>query len=253
MIRTALLQRYSLIRYIYSSFHHIGQQGGAFFKALYYDFQDDATTFDADSTERNILLGSALKLSIQTQDPQQVSTEYQFPASRWCQIMPTIDPTKCWDTTSQGGASTLQRLDSGIADYQVHIRGGRLIPYQNATALKVMKSNDLMANPTELVVLTNTAAGPIEVAPTTYTALAAGVVFVDDGFSASDTGRFDIEVTSDGKGQFTVAFHVVKALINKAGAGRAAYVSAINFLWASQSGLKDVKTATVKESLGASI
>ncbi len=64
LIRTALLQRYSLLRYIYSSFHQIGQQGGAFFKPLYYDYPNDNSTYDDDSTERNILLGSALKLSI---------------------------------------------------------------------------------------------------------------------------------------------------------------------------------------------
>ena len=66
--------------------------------------------------------------------------------------MPTIDPTQCWDTTS---GSTIKRLDSKIADYQVHIRGGRIIPFQNASALNVSKSNDLMVNPTELMVLTN--------------------------------------------------------------------------------------------------
>lgn len=64
LIRTALLHRYSLLRYIYSSFHHIGKEGGSFFKPLYYEFQNDNTTFDDDATERNILLGSALKLSI---------------------------------------------------------------------------------------------------------------------------------------------------------------------------------------------
>ena len=64
LIRTALLQRYSIIRYIYSCFHSIGEYGGAFFKPLYYEFEEDVTTFDDNSTQRNILLGDALKLSI---------------------------------------------------------------------------------------------------------------------------------------------------------------------------------------------
>lgn len=82
--------------------------------------------------------------------------------------MPTIDPKKCWDTA--GTDSTVQRLDSGIADYQVHLRGGRIIPFQNATALNVTKSGDLMNAPTELYVLANKDNGPITVAPNTYQA-----------------------------------------------------------------------------------
>ena len=198
LIRTALLQRYSLLRYIYSTFHHIGNQGGAFFKPLYYDFQNDNTTFDDDSTERNILLGSSLKLSIQVQSMEQVSTEYQFPSARWCQIIPYIDPNHCYDTSA--GDPTLQRLDSGIADYQVHIRGGRMIAYQNATTLNITKSNDLFKAPTELIVLTNEINGPIGVAPNNYNAMAAGLIYLDDGVSAYDTGRVDFWVTNEGHG-----------------------------------------------------
>jgi alpha-glucosidase (family GH31 glycosyl hydrolase) len=100
LIRTALLQRYSVLRFIYSSFHVIGKYGGAFFKPLFYEFQEDPATFEDDSTEVNIMLGNALKLSIQTRDLEIVSTEYLFPSSRWCQVFPSFDKTKCWDTTS---------------------------------------------------------------------------------------------------------------------------------------------------------
>jgi alpha-glucosidase (family GH31 glycosyl hydrolase) len=64
LIRTAIQQRYSLVRYIYSSFHGIGQFGGSFFKPLFYEFQDELNVFDDDSTQVNIQLGHALKLSI---------------------------------------------------------------------------------------------------------------------------------------------------------------------------------------------
>lgn len=129
LIRTALLQRYSLLRYIYSCFHQIGSFGGAFFKPLFYEYQDDSATFNDDSLQTNIQLGHALKLSIQTRDLNQDSTEYLFPADRWCQVMPTVDKTKCWDTTPQGGDKTVQRLDSDIGSYQVHIRGGHIMPF----------------------------------------------------------------------------------------------------------------------------
>jgi hypothetical protein len=129
LIRTAIQQRYSLMRYIYSSFHGIGAHGGSFFKPLFYEFQDELNVFDDYSLQTNIQLGHALKLSIQTRDIEQESTEYLFPASRWCQVMPTIDPKKCWDTTPAGGDKAVQRMDSDIASYQVHLRGGRIIPF----------------------------------------------------------------------------------------------------------------------------
>lgn len=68
LIRTALLQRYSLLRYIYSSFHSIGAFGGSFFKPLFYEYQEDSATFNDDSLQTNIQLGHALKLSMQTRD-----------------------------------------------------------------------------------------------------------------------------------------------------------------------------------------
>ena len=191
LIRTAIQQRYSLVRYIYSSFHGIGQFGGSFFKPLFYEFQDELNVFDDDSTQVNIQLGHALKLSIQTRDLNQESTEYLFPASRWCQVMPTVDPKRCWDTTPQGGASPIQRMDSDIASYQVHIRGGRIIPFQDAKGLNVMKTGDLMANPTDLWILANKDNSPVKILNETYAAAAAGFIYLDDGSSATDIARSD--------------------------------------------------------------
>lgn len=166
--------------------------------------------------------------------------------------MPTIDPSKCWDTTLDG-SSTIQRLDSGIADYQVHIRGGRIIPYQDAAALKVTKSADLVASPTQLIALTNAAAAPITLAPKSYTALAAGLIYLDDGSSATDIGRWDFEVIPNGNGQFTIDFHMVNDLKNRASAGKASTVESISFLWATETGFNLVQKAQVYEVSGAVI
>lgn len=108
-------------------------------------------------------------------------------------MIPKIDPAKCYDTTA-GEFSTTQRLDSGIADYQVHIRGGKMMPYQNATHLNVSKSADLVAAPTQLIGLPNDNNEPIYLAPNTYNAMAAGFIYLDDGTSASDIGRVDYYV-----------------------------------------------------------
>jgi alpha-glucosidase len=64
VIKTALINRYSLIHYYYSSFHSIYEFGGSFFKPLFYEFQNDVKTFDETMIKNNILLGEGLKASI---------------------------------------------------------------------------------------------------------------------------------------------------------------------------------------------
>jgi len=43
--------------------------------------------------------------------------------------MPKINPKRCWDTTPAGGDKAVQRMESDIGSYQVHMRGGRIIPF----------------------------------------------------------------------------------------------------------------------------
>jgi len=64
VIKTALTNRYNFIKYYYSAFYDIGLQGGSFFKPLFYEYTMDKRSFD--EIEINILLGDALKLSMET-------------------------------------------------------------------------------------------------------------------------------------------------------------------------------------------
>ena len=66
-----------------------------------------------------------------------------------------------------------------------------------------------MAAPTELIVLTNAANGPIEVAPNTYTAQAAGIIYLDDGTSDFDIARIDVAVIANVDGTFTIDFTTI--------------------------------------------
>lgn len=111
-----------------------------------------------------------------------------------------------------------------------------------------------MNNPTELIVLANTEDSLIPLDPTNYTARAAGLIYLDDGTSATDIGRFDFEVIAAKDGQsFTIDLHTINDLKNRAAAGQASTLSAITFVWASQTGYKQIKTAKIIEISGASI
>ena len=63
-MRTAIRNRYTLIRYYYSQFWKINEEGGSFFKPLFFDFGDDAEAFKL--IEKNMLLEDALKASVET-------------------------------------------------------------------------------------------------------------------------------------------------------------------------------------------
>lgn len=56
--------KYRLIPYYYTQLQKLSKYGGAFFKPLFFEFpnDNDATV----SQEHNVMLGGALKLSIQS-------------------------------------------------------------------------------------------------------------------------------------------------------------------------------------------
>ena len=62
IIRTALRNRYSLIRYYYSQFQNMHLQGGSFFKPLFFEWPADPLAYV--DLEVNIMLGDSLKASI---------------------------------------------------------------------------------------------------------------------------------------------------------------------------------------------
>lgn len=129
-MRNALVNRYSFIKYYYSAFYMLAQEGGSFFKPLFYEFPLDPKAFI--DIETNILLGDALKLSMETTTldfETYPSRQYYFPKGRWCRILPPVeDPAKdCFD--SDGGADGYQTFPSTLDSYYIHLRNGYILPY----------------------------------------------------------------------------------------------------------------------------
>lgn len=62
IMRMAIQNKYNLIRYYYTEMSYHSIEGGAFIKPLFYEFPEDPNSvFDQ---ENNIMIGSALKLSV---------------------------------------------------------------------------------------------------------------------------------------------------------------------------------------------
>ena len=83
------------------------------------------------------------------------------------------------------------------------------MPFQDAHALKVNMSKDLMNNPTEIIALVNKANSPMTLATGTQNAAAVGYIYLDDGSSSVDIVRVDIFVVLEVDGSSTIHFNTV--------------------------------------------
>lgn len=125
IMRKAVFQKYSMIRYYYSSMllQSLGtltNNRKAFYKPLFFEFPEDLNAYQ--DIQYNIMLGGALKLSVNSDSIDQNRTNFYFPAGTWCNI---VAPTeKCIKSTGQ-----FIEMDSKAYDYYVHLRQGHLVPY----------------------------------------------------------------------------------------------------------------------------
>lgn len=138
----------ALINYYYTEMSMLHEEGGSFYKPLWYDYGDDNNTYV--NQTNNVLLGSNLKVSHQAQeDGNTTETWYFFPQGNWCSVFNTS--AGCID-----GPKTVL-LPSRIYQFFVHIRGGAIVPLQTdlvghaATANFTAKTtHDVQQNPVDL-------------------------------------------------------------------------------------------------------
>jgi len=77
----AMYTKLHLIRYYYTQLSLVQQEGGAFYRPLFFDYPNDDNAYL--NQELNIMLGPALKLGIQSKSLS-TSTEFYYPAGRYC-------------------------------------------------------------------------------------------------------------------------------------------------------------------------
>ena len=64
IIKQAMYTKLSLIRYYYTQMSIVQNEGGAFYKPLFFEFGDDPHAYKV--IEKNMLLESALEASVET-------------------------------------------------------------------------------------------------------------------------------------------------------------------------------------------
>jgi len=138
IIRYAQEVKMSMIKYYYTWMSLNSYGGGAFYKPLFFDYPNDDAAMNA-SQNHNIMLGSALKLSIQSTTLGKDggnSTEFYFPAGLWCNVFNKDGTNGCMDL-SAGQSMTLSTL---AYEFYLHMAAGNIAPMQDGKTLH-MNSN----------------------------------------------------------------------------------------------------------------
>jgi alpha-glucosidase (family GH31 glycosyl hydrolase) len=123
-MRRAMRIKYSLIRYYYTEMSLVHKNGGVVFKPLYFEFIDCDGCHNDATLIYDFMIGSALKVGINSNTPDQNSTDFYFPGDiTWCNM---IDPKdKCF--YQQNDESLSKR--SKAYDSWLHLRSGFIIPW----------------------------------------------------------------------------------------------------------------------------
>jgi alpha-glucosidase (family GH31 glycosyl hydrolase) len=69
IMRMAIRNRYHLVRYYYTELQRLNQNGGTFYKPLFFEFPEDEKAYR--DFELNIMLGSSLKLGVLSNNTEQ--------------------------------------------------------------------------------------------------------------------------------------------------------------------------------------
>lgn len=132
----------SMIKYYHTQMTLLHLNGGTFFKPLFFEFPDDAGAITA-SQELNIMLGSALKLSVQSTKLDTNTTDFYFPAGTWCDVFRNLTTTSCMVVTAGAETKTLSTL---AYEFYLHLRAGYIVPMQDGVNQNYYKNITTTAN-----------------------------------------------------------------------------------------------------------
>jgi hypothetical protein len=128
IIKRAMYNKLHLIRYYYTQMSIVQQEGGAFYRPLFFDYPNDDQAYE--NQQLNVMLGPSLKLGIQS-TALTTSTEFYYPAGRYCSVFCKFEVDCCKEYKTGQQVS----LPSYAFNFYLDLIAGHLIPMQNATAL----------------------------------------------------------------------------------------------------------------------
>jgi alpha-glucosidase (family GH31 glycosyl hydrolase) len=201
----AIKIKYALVRYYYTELFALSTKDGegTFYKPLFYEFPEDYNA--TNNIEYNVMLGSALKLSINSGNlsASAVTMDFYFPQGTWCRLLGNTKGENCFTVGLQG---INKNYPSDLTDYQLHLREGYTVPLQDTysqTAKAFNTTKDLQNQYVDFHVLgslTDSQSGKW---------VSQGRYINDDGLSLNITGNYNsyiLHSSFDGVDTLTVSF-----------------------------------------------
>jgi len=134
IMRTAIRTKYNFIRYYYTKLYMIAlffdETVSNFYKPLFMEFPNDINAYPNGKYKYEIMLGDAIKLSVNVDDIERNTTTFYFPAGTWCDLL-NGTCLKSDDKTSEFEMSTK------AYEYYLHLRQDYIVPMQDAYNGKV--------------------------------------------------------------------------------------------------------------------
>lgn len=152
IMRKAMLMRYGIHNYVYTQFHKASTDGIAPIKPLFFNYPSEPFAYE--NTFNDVLIGDAIKASLDTALSE--SSTYFFPerGAVWCPIWQGLN-----NACIQGGSRNVMQIP--MSEIYLHIGPGHIIPLQlsNSTAFDeitdINNLDDLQNYKTDVGILLN--------------------------------------------------------------------------------------------------
>ena len=192
--RNAIRQKYSLLHYYYTKLYEVSLFGGSMYSPVYFSYPEDENAYlDRNDT---FMIGESLLIAPVLYQGATEVTPY-CPNDNWYDLRTHMMVAK-----HQSGENGTRILMKGGYDFvNVLVRGGSIIPFQDAVSAKVRRTETLRMLPMQILVAPD------------HKGYATGTMIVDDGESLNPIEKkayryykfaFDREGTSTGRPKLTV-------------------------------------------------
>eukprot|EP01022_Parablepharisma_sp_SALTPOND_P019193 TRINITY_DN3245_c0_g1_i1.p1 TRINITY_DN3245_c0_g1~~TRINITY_DN3245_c0_g1_i1.p1 ORF type:complete len:924 (+),score=110.38 TRINITY_DN3245_c0_g1_i1:5756-8527(+) len=163
--RNAIRQKYSILRYYYTKLFEVSLNGGSLIRPLFFEFPNDGGAYE--KTKFMFMIGPSILIP-PVLHPGLMNTYPYCTNEDWYNLK---DFTKVYsyNPTKQDGEQIT--LPAGFDYMNVLLRGGSIIPYQDALKAKVRRTEALKVLPMEMIVAPD------------HDGNAEGSMMVDDGVS----------------------------------------------------------------------
>ena len=178
LMKESILRKYSMIRYFYTQMTQMALGNNTFYmmyKPLFFEFPEDPNAFH--DIVNNVMLGPAIKTSVNARSIDAATTDFYFPAGTWCSLFEPVG--ECIYNEIGQNVTLNSRLNESYA----HLREGFIVPLQNAAAYDVSTTVDLQSKPIDLHILGSFAV------PGIMSWRAEGTYLNDDGLTTQLQGN----------------------------------------------------------------